>query len=424
MRDRYDIILVGTGPSSLGAAFRLSESNKNLSILMIDKSSISSGGLLNDSKANYRAGLKIGFPMNGYWSEEQASYYLTETEYYLKPNFVDIGNLDNYIERAKRYDSELIIARQSHIGTDKAPKYINSLIEKLRSNGVEIVLGQEMLDIKYDDKKIILDNGSEIGYNKLILGLGRKGATFLQRIMLNLGVEFIDNIVDIGIRVEMKEENYKIVRDFYDPKFWLPEKVRTFCTNSGAAYVTKEKYKDFYSVNGHALSKDKKSNGLVNFAILKTIKLTEPITSGNEYAKIVGKMAMNVGGGQPIMQRIGDFRAGKRSKIETFNNDLYNFEPTLKQATAGDVSLACPSKILRSIWKGMKILDSIIPGVLYPSNIIYFPEIKKYMNNPKFIDDHFQIKKDIYAIGDSIGCRGITASFASGLRCVDGILSE
>ncbi|MCK9442444.1 MAG: hypothetical protein M0Q13_13625 [Methanothrix sp.] len=422
MKNKYDVICIGSGPSSLGFMFRFIEKNKNLSALMIDKSYLSSGGLRNDGKMNF-AGLKIGFPNNGYWNEEQANYYLNETEKYLKPKFIEIGKVDSYIERAKKYGAELIIAKQSHIGTDKSPELINSLINKLKDNGVDVVLGREMIDIDYDNKAIILEDNSKIFFEKLILGLGRKGATFFQKLMSKLDVKFIDNIVDIGIRLEMREENYKIVRDIYDPKIYIND-VRTFCSNSGAAYVTKEKYKDFYSVNGHAFSKDKKPNGLVNFALLKTIKLTEPITSGNEYAKIVGKMAMNVGGGQPIMQRIGDFRAGKRSKIETFNNDLYDFEPTLKGVTAGDISLACPSKILRSIWESMKVLDSIIPGCLYPSNIMYFPEIKKYMNNPQFIDDHFQIKKDIYAIGDVVSHRGITSSFASGIRCLDGILDE
>ncbi len=43
----YDVILIGTGPAALGAAFHLSEQLPSLTILMIDKERICSGGLLN-----------------------------------------------------------------------------------------------------------------------------------------------------------------------------------------------------------------------------------------------------------------------------------------------------------------------------------------------------------------------------------------
>ena len=76
MKDRYDIIIVGTGPAGLGAAFHLSE-NSNQSILIIDKSNISSGGLLNDSKTNWHH--KIGFPIE-YWTKENANEYLEQTK--------------------------------------------------------------------------------------------------------------------------------------------------------------------------------------------------------------------------------------------------------------------------------------------------------------------------------------------------------
>jgi len=126
-----------------------------------------------------------------------------------------------------------------------------------------------------------------------------------------------------------------------------------------------------------------------------------------------------------LMQRVGDFRLGKRSKESTFNDDLYDFQPTLKTACPGDISLATPSKILRAIWKSMKQLDTIIPGILHPSTIMYYPEIKLYANKPQYMDKHFQVVKDVYFAGDGAGTsRGITAAWASGIRVAEGILSK
>ncbi|WP_367277218.1 hypothetical protein [Oceanispirochaeta sp.] len=247
--------------------------------------------------------------------------------------------------------------------------------------------------------------------------------------MNDLNINFMDNIVDIGIRVETRLEHYPIVKDYYDPKFHFPGKVRTFCTNSGNAHVVQEQYKthdgkNFYSVNGHAWSRKKKEeNGLVNFAMLKTIRLTAPLASGHKYAEIIGLQAALLGGGKPIMQRVGDFRLSKRSSEKSFNSDYYDFEATLKSCTPGDIALAIPSKIMRAIWKSMKQLDTIIPGVLHPSTIMYYPEIKMYANKPEFLDRHFRVHDSLFLIGDGAGTsRGITAAWASGIRAAEGIL--
>ncbi len=267
------------------------------------------------------------------------------------------------------------------------------------------------------------------GSGSLVIAPGRKGFAFLQKLMDSLGVPYVDNVVDIGLRLETREANYPIVRDYYDPKFHFPQKVRTFCTNSGRAFVVKEKYdaadgSAYFSVNGHAFSQRGEANGLVNFALLKTVRFTEPLASGQEFAEMLGQQAMLMGGGQPLMQRVGDFRLGKRSKTESFNEDLYDFAATLSGCTPGDIALAMPSKILRAIWRSMKLLDTIIPGVLHPSTIMYYPEIKLYGNKPRFIDDTFQARPGVWMIGDGAGTsRGITAAWASGIRAVEGMLN-
>jgi len=123
--------------------------------------------------------------------------------------------------------------------------------------------------------------------------------------------------------------------------------------------------------------------------MLKTIGLTEPVVSGQEFGKILGQMVMQLSGGSVIMQRVGDFRLGQRSTKESFNDDLYDFKPTLSNAVAADLSLSMPAKILRDIWSALKKLDSIVPGVLHPSTILYYPEIKTYSNKPKFLNKNF-----------------------------------
>ena len=45
---------------------------------------------------------------------------------------------------------------------------------------------------------LLLANGDKIFYDKLIVAPGRKGFSFLQDVMNKLGVEYIDNTLDVG----------------------------------------------------------------------------------------------------------------------------------------------------------------------------------------------------------------------------------
>ncbi len=419
MNQSYDVIIVGSGPAGLGAAFHIIE-NSSKSVLLLEKSKISSGGLRNDCKQNYT--YPVGFTTE-LWNEEEAERMLAMVARHLNPDIVQQRNLDVYIKRAENLGVKLLNIKQSHVGTDRAKGLIADLIQKLLEKGVTVALETEVDDINYDAKKIYLKDESEIRFGDIVLAPGRAGYNWLQNQMDKMNIQYSDNVVDVGVRIEAREQNYPIVKDYYDPKFIFPGRVRTFCTNSGSAHIVKEKYEKYYSVNGHAYSTDMASNSLVNFAMLKTITLTDPVVSGHQFAEILGQMAMQLSGGQPMMQRIGDFRLGKRSKRETFNDDLYDFQPTLKNATPGDLSLAIPSKILRDIWRAMKLLDTIIPGILHPSTIIYYPEIKTYAIRPEFISSYFMVKKNLYMIGDGAGTsRGITGAWASGIRAAEGIL--
>jgi uncharacterized FAD-dependent dehydrogenase len=423
----YDVVIVGSGPAGMGAAFEISEKKPDASILMLDKNRYSSGGMRNDCKMNFT--FPIGFPLE-YWGREEAEDYLEKVSEFLKPTILNKSNIEIYQQRALRLDSRMLNVEQTHLGTDGGLKLIKQLLAELTNRGIDLALEESMEGLDAQRQTITTDKRT-IGYRKLLIAPGRQGFRFLQQTLDALEVHYIDNIVDIGIRVETRLEHYPIVRDYYDPKFYFPDKVRTFCTNSGNAHVVKERYSSvsgqpYISVNGHAFSTEHgKANGLVNFAILNTVGFTQPLASGQQYAENLGLQAMLMGGGKPLMQRVGDFRLGSRSKAESFNADLYDFQPSLRDCCPGDIALAMPARIMRSIWRAMKKLDTIVPGVLHPSTIMYYPEIKLYANKPTYLDRHFQVREGIYLAGDGAGTsRGITGAWASGIRAAEGMIAS
>jgi uncharacterized protein len=242
MNEYYDVIIIGSGPGGLGTAFHISE-NSRKSILILEKSKISSGGLRNDCKQNYT--YPVGFSIE-HWTEEEANELLKIVADHLKPDYVQQRNLGIYLKRSENLGVKLLNIQQAHVGTDKARGLILNLINQLRDAGVTVALESEMSDINYNEKTIILTTGETIRFKDLVLAPGRAGYSWLQKIMSALNIKYSDNIVDVGVRVEAREDNYPIVRDYYDPKFIFPAKVRTFCTNSGSAYIVKEKYDKYY----------------------------------------------------------------------------------------------------------------------------------------------------------------------------------
>ena len=417
----YDVIIVGTGPTALGAAFHLAEHSPARSILLVDRDKICSGGLLNDCKQNYT--FPIGFDVEN-WSCEEGERLPPQVEKLLRPVIKEKQNIEVYRRRAERLDTVLLDVRQAHVGTDRSLKLIQRLRDALSRSGVQFLLEREVTDV-FDNASgagIVLSGNETVYGRKVVVAPGRKGFSFLQQVMERMGISYIDNVVDVGIRLETRRENYQIVNDYYDPKFLFPNHVRTFCTNSGFARVVLERYQEFFLVNGHAFSERRSGNNLVNFALLKTIGLKDPVRSGQHMAVFLARLASEIGGGMPLMQRVGDFRMGKRSSGETFNEDLYDFPPSCR-VTPGDLGLAVPAKIMRHLWEALKKLDTIVPGILHPSTIMYYPEIKMYANKPAFLDRHFRVSANVYMAGDGAGTsRGITGAWASGIRVAEGIL--
>ncbi len=152
MKKHYKIIIIGSGPAGLFCAYKLVKKGYN-DILIIDANKFPSGGLLNDCKLNLST--EIGMDLNELQlSKKKAEKYISQIDNI----FIKFGApielfgtnpamYQEWIDRAKRNDAELIPAKQRHIGTDMSKRIIKKIRFFLEENGCEILLGEKIKKI-------------------------------------------------------------------------------------------------------------------------------------------------------------------------------------------------------------------------------------------------------------------------------------
>ena len=121
--DGYDVVLVGTGPAGLGAAFTLRERRPELSVLMIDMETYSTGGLRNDCKMNFT--YPIGFPTEN-WGREEAEHYLELVKRELEPTILPKTNLLRYRKRAERLGVDRVLVHRAGQSREEAISCLGS----------------------------------------------------------------------------------------------------------------------------------------------------------------------------------------------------------------------------------------------------------------------------------------------------------
>lgn len=290
-----------------------------------------------------------------------------------------------------------------HIGTDQLKEVLYNIFEDFKSHkNIHFHFDHQIIDVQVNDDAVVINNEKDYGFDRAVVSVGRSGHKLVNNMISKYPQLVLDNTrVDLGIRYELPDHIVdELNKEMYEFKVKYKSKtgymVRTFCNNP-SGYVVTENYGDFVTVNGHAKMREKSRN--TNFAVLTTVKLTEPFNDPVGYGSHIAKMAnLLAGEDKVILQTYDHFKRSKRTK------NLYRVEPTLpeKNFIMGDVNLAFPRRIIESIIDFIDNLDKVVPGVASPDNLVYAPEIKFYSN--KLDNQKFQ---NLQFIGD---CSGATRS--------------
>ncbi|HBI94451.1 MAG TPA: FAD-dependent oxidoreductase, partial [Terrisporobacter glycolicus] len=278
-----------------------------------------------------------------------------------------------------------------------------------------------------DGHIIFTDKLGELYAEYIVFAAGRSGGDFFAQWCRNHGVRMYNHNVDIGVRVELKSEIWKKISSIaYDPKICFKsekykDETRMFCFNDGG-HVVIENTLGTKTVNGHAYADPELKSENSNFALLTSIKFSDPFNNPVEYVHMLANCANYISGGTVVVQRFGDLIKCCRTTPDKMEHS--SVKPTLK-AYPGDLSLCLPKRQLDSIIETIKKLDAIAPGTAEEDTLLYGIEGKYYSAMPSMTDFNINGYSNIFCCGDGSGItRSLAQAGASGLYVADKILSK
>ena len=471
MQDKYDVIIVGMGPSSIFCAYELIQLKKFKKVLLIDQGKrveerycpIEKTGKCMHCKPMCH--ITNGFSGAGAFSDGKLSLYnkndddihvggilhkyigvpkTKELIDYADKIYLDFGadkklegteyqeEIAKISKRAEKDGVKLINIPIRHLGTEKSHEVYGRLQKYLEDNGIDMMFGTAVADlvvedgkakgVKIKDAKYIDDDEKEletIYADNVVLAVGRKGANWLVDMCNRYNINTDTGIVDIGVRYELPDVIMKDINKYmYEAKFVgrvgpFRDKVRTFCQNP-SGFVSAEVYDNNLTlVNGHSYKEKKSTN--TNLAILVSHHFTHPFDKPIGYGRNVAQNLNDLGAGNIVVQRLGDIYRGKRTwDYELEKNSVV---PTLKSAVAGDITFALGYRTMVSILDFIRAIDKVVEGFGNPDNLLYAPEIKFY-SNKVLINEKFETNiKNLYCIGDGGGMtRGLMMASCSGVQ--------
>lgn len=461
---RYDVIIIGAGPSGIFCAYELKRQRPELKVLMIEKGRAIENRQCPKRKTKVCVGCKpcsitTGFAGAGAFSDGKLS---------LSPdvggNLPEILGYDRALELIRESDQiylkfgadtrvygvdkekelreirrkaitanlKLIECPIRHLGTEEGYKIYQRLQHHLEEQGVEMQFMTMVTEINIEDgavRSVTTDRGETYFADEIVAAVGREGADWFSHVCKDHEIETQVGTVDIGVRVEVRDEIMEFLnQNLYEAKLvyhtpTFDDKVRTFCTNPSGEVATEYYENGLAVVNGHAYKSKEYKTSNTNFALLVSKNFTKPFKTPIEYGKQIAQLSNMLCDGKIMVQTFGDFKRGRRTTEERLCRN--NLIPTLKDAVPGDLSLALPHRIMVDIEEMLMALDKVTPGIASDETLLYGVEVKFY-SNKVVVDQDFETSvRGLRAVGDGASVtRGLQQASANGLSVARSILNR
>lgn len=453
MTIQENVAIIGCGEAGIFAGYELKHRHPELNIIVLEQ-----GGDIYSRKCPIVAGdvkscihcktcdTMCGFGGAGAFSDGKFNFttqfggWLTE---YMEPD--EVMELIEYVDsinvahgatterfststpearaleiEALKYDLHLLQAQCKHLGTERNLQILSNIYED-QKNKVDYRFHTSVTKIEKTRKgyHLTIEGGDDIECTYLIAAPGRSGAEWFATQCLDLGIQLINNQVDIGVRVELPAQVFEhITNVVYESKLIYRTKqygdqVRTFCMNPYGHVVT-ENVEGINTVNGHSYADPALQSENTNFALLVSNRFTDPFNEPYRYGKHIASLSNMLAGGV-LIQRFGDLVKGVRSNEHRMQRSFTR--PTLTAAVPGDLSLALPKRQLDDIIEMIYALDKLAPGTANYDTLLYGAEVKFYSSRIQLSGELETPFHNFFAIGDGAGTtRGLAQAGASGIK--------
>ena len=454
MSTRYDVAIIGCGEAGIFAGYELMRLCPSLKVVTLDQGSdiytrscpivagkvkecihckicdtmcgFGGAGAFSDGKYNFTTAF------GGWLTDFMDAKEVMDLIDYVDSINVRHGATDQVFstdtpaaraleKKALEFDLHLLQARCKHLGTENNLKILQSIYETVREH-VEYRFRTSVASIEVlgtEGYRLVTDRGEPVDCRWLIAAPGRSGAEWFSNQCKGLGLELINNQVDIGVRVELPAKVFEHITDVvYESKLVYRTKqygdqVRTFCMNP-YGHVVAENVEGINTVNGHSYSDPKLQSENTNFALLVSNRFTQPFNEPYRYGKHIASLSNMLAGGV-LVQRFGDLVSGIRTNDHRMSKSFTR--PTLTAAIPGDLSLALPKRQLDDIIEMIYALDKLAPGTANYDTLLYGAEVKFYSARIKLSHELETALPGFFAVGDGAGVtRGLAQAGASGVK--------
>jgi len=450
----YDVMILGTGEAGIFAAYELALKAPGAKVLVVDQGAdiyhrscpivagktkacvnckvchtmcgFGGAGAFSDGKYNFTTAF-------GGWLTD----FLDEQEVMELIDYVDGLNVKHGAttevystsspearaleKKALEFDLHLLQARCKHLGTENNLRILTNIYEAIRDKHTFLFnTAVQSIEVNGDGTySLITEKGDRFTAPYLIAGPGRSGAEWFANQCKGLGLELLNNQVDIGVRVELPAAVFEHITDVvYESKLVYRTKqygdqVRTFCMNP-YGHVVAENVEGINTVNGHSYSDPALRSRNTNFALLVSNRFTSPFNEPYRYGKHIASLSNMLAGGV-LVQRFGDLVGGNRTNDHRMSKSFVR--PTLTAAVPGDLSLALPKRQLDDIIEMIYALDKLAPGTANYDTLLYGAEVKFYSARIKLSNELETAFPGFFAVGDGAGVtRGLAQAGASGVK--------
>ena len=456
---KFDVAIIGGGIGGLMSAYRLTQEKPDCKVILFEKGHSIEKRVCPIVAGKTKTCIKCascsimeGLAGAGAFSDGK---YVISTEYggWL-PDFLPKKTVIDYIEEADKvlmsfgapkerfmpsnelkkkcleYDLHMSQAQLKHLGTDANFDTMSKMCAYLKERA-EILCETDVYDVDRNTNTVYFrnkDGEQTVQADNIIFAVGRAGSRFFAEWCHTHDIPMTNNQVDVGVRVELPAIVWEhFSKKIYEPKIWYRSKkygdiTRMFCFNERGSVVM-ENTQGVLTVNGHAYKDEAKKTENSNFALLSTIRFTEPFKEPIEYARHVATLSNLISGGSVLVQRLGDLMNGRRTDAKRLAQSTVT--PTLN-AVPGDLSLCMPKRQLDNIIETLQALDKIAPGTMNYDTLLYGIECKYYSARPQ-TDENFMLKgcNGIYCVGDGAGfTRSLSQAAAHGIYVSDMILKK